>query len=304
MDDYIDKVAVPQVRELLTNYGKDTPAVVWWDTPTDMNHERAAKIEAVVHELRPDLILNNRLGGGYKGDTETPEQHIPPQGYPGRDWETCMTMNGTWGFKKNDTNWKSTETLIRNLCDIASKHGNYLLNVGPTSEGLIPEASVERLHEVGEWMKVNGEAIYGTGPTPFGPEAGAFSDTEKEKDGKPKFVSTWNWRCTTKSGKLFVEIFAWPKDGRFVLPGLESKVTKAYLLADAAHVPLTVTAGGGRPERGAARESAGGGGVRVVRGDRGPGGQGGGGSLERVANGGAFRFVHRFASELRGRIGR
>ena len=140
MDDYIDKVAVPQVRELLTNYGKDTPAVLWWDTPIDMNKERAAKLEAVVHELRPDLILNNRLGGGYKGDTETPEQFIPPQGYPGRDWETCMTMNGTWGFKSDDNNWKSTETLIRNLCDIASKGGNYLLNVGPTSEGLIPEA--------------------------------------------------------------------------------------------------------------------------------------------------------------------
>ena len=248
MDDYIDKIAVPQVRELLTNYGKDTPAVLWWDTPVDMNHERAAKLDAVVRELRPDLIMNNRLGGGFHGDTDTPEQHIPPQGYPdGRDWETCMTMNGTWGFKKNDTNWKSTEMLLRNLIDIASKHGNYLLNVGPTSEGLIPEASIERLHQMGEWMKVNGEAIYGTGATPFGEEAGAYSDTEKEKDGKPKFVPTWGWRCTTLPDKLFIHLFQWPKDGRFVLPGLESKVTKAYLLADPAHTPLTVTAGENGP---------------------------------------------------------
>ncbi|MCX6905698.1 MAG: alpha-L-fucosidase [Verrucomicrobia bacterium] len=154
MDDYIDKTAVPQVREILTNYGRDIPAVLWWDTPRDMNPERAAKLAKVVKELRPDIITNNRLGGGFSGDTETPEQRIPPAGYPGRDWETCMTMNGTWGFKRDDNNWKSTETLIRNLCDIASKGGNYLLNVGPTSEGLIPQPSVERLREVGAWMKV------------------------------------------------------------------------------------------------------------------------------------------------------
>ena len=217
MDEYIDQTAVPQVRELLTNYGKDIPAVIWWDTPTDMNKERADKIHRVVETLRPDLITNNRLGGGYQGDTETPEQHIPAQGYPGRDWETCMTMNNTWGFKKDDNNWKSTETLIRNLCDIASKGGNYLLNVGPTSEGLIPAPSIERLAQVGEWMKVNGEAIYGTGPTAFGAEAGKFSDTEKEKDGKPKFIQSWEWRCTTAPGKLYLEILQWPKDAAFPL---------------------------------------------------------------------------------------
>ena len=115
-----------------------------------------------------------------------------------------MTMNGTWGFKRDDNNWKSTETLIRNLCDIASKGGNYLLNVGPTSEGLIPQPSLDRLAEVGKWMKVNGEAIYGTGPTPFGAEAGNFSDTEKDKNGKPKFIPSWDWRATTnrKLGEL------------------------------------------------------------------------------------------------------
>ena len=136
MDDYIDKVAVPQVREILTHYG-EFPAVLWWDTPTDMNKERAEKLLPLL-KLKPGIIHNNRLGGGYKGDTETPEQFIPATGYPGRDWETCMTMNDTWGFKSYDHNWKSTETLIRNLVDIASKGGNYLLNVGPTSEGLIP----------------------------------------------------------------------------------------------------------------------------------------------------------------------
>jgi alpha-L-fucosidase len=156
MDDYIDKVAVPQVKEILSHYG-EFPAVLWWDTPVNMNTNRARKLYAAVQALKPHIILNNRLGGGYKGDTETPEQFIPASGFPGRDWETCMTMNGTWGFKSDDHNWKSTETIIRNLCDIASKGGNYLLNVGPTSTGLIPQPSLERLAQVGAWMKVNGK---------------------------------------------------------------------------------------------------------------------------------------------------
>jgi alpha-L-fucosidase len=231
MDDYIDKVAVPQVKEICSNYG-EFPAVLWWDTPHDMNSERAQKLYDAVHALRPNIILNNRLGGGFKGDTETPEQHIPAQGYPGRDWETCMTINGTWGYKRDDTHWKSTETLIRNLCDIASKGGNYLLNVGPTSEGLIPQPEVERLQAVGQWTKVNGEAVYGAGATPFGAEAGKFSETEKDKKGNPQFIASWEWRATTKPGKIYAHIFKWPAQGKFQLAGLQSKVTKAYLLAD------------------------------------------------------------------------
>jgi len=230
MDDYIDKIAVPQVKEILSNYG-EFPAVLWWDTSCDMNYERAKKLYDVVQQLRPYIIMNNRLGGGFKGDTETPEQHIPAQGFPGRDWETCMTMNDTWGFKRDDNKWKSTETLIRNVCDIASKGGNYLLNVGPTSEGLIPQPSIERLAEVGKWMKVNGEAIYGSGPTPFGAEAGALSETEKDKAGKPKFIPAWNWRATTKPGKIYVHLFNWPTTGKFELPAVNGKITKAYLLA-------------------------------------------------------------------------
>jgi alpha-L-fucosidase len=246
MDDYLDTTVVPQVREILGNYG-EFPAVLWWDTPTGMNPARAQKLYDLAKALKPDIIMNNRLLGGsvtntfaeaLKGDTQTPEQFIPPQGYPGKDWETCMTMNDTWGFKRNDTNWKSTETLIHNLCDIASKGGNYLLNVGPTSEGLIPQASVERLAAVGKWMKVNGEAIYATGPTAFGAEAGKFSDTEKDAGGKPKFIPANEWRCTTKPGKIYTMIFKWPADGKFTLPGLQSKVRKAWLLADPAKAAL------------------------------------------------------------------
>ena len=231
MDDYIDNVAVPQVKEICSNYG-EFPAVIWWDTPKDMNTNRARKLYDAIQSLKPNVIMNNRLGGGFRGDTETPEQKIPTKGFPGRDWETCMTMNNTWGFKRDDDHWKSTEVLIRNLCDIASKGGNYLLNVGPTSEGLIPQPSLERLAEVGAWMKVNGEAIYGSSATVFGGELGV---AVKAKDGygSDTTVSSANdWRCTTKPGKIYLIIFKWPTDGKFVLPGLQSKITKAYLLAD------------------------------------------------------------------------
>jgi alpha-L-fucosidase len=240
MDDYIDKTAIPQVTEILSNYGPDTPAVVWWDTPIDMNKERASKIDAVIQKLRPGLIQNNRLGGGIKGDTETPEQHIPPQGYPGRDWETCMTLNDTWGFKKDDQNWKPLQTIIRNLCDIASKGGNYLLNVGPDSHGEIPTESVKRLADVGSWMKVNGDAIYGTTSTPFGEELGKETLSEDGYGKKRPTSSGTVWRATQKPGHVYLIIFQWPDNGTFTVPTVKEKLTGARLLADSS-AKLTLT---------------------------------------------------------------
>ena len=210
-DEYLHAVAIPQIRELLINI---KPAIFWWDMPSgNMTPERARLLNDLL-ALQPGIITNNRLGGGYHGDTETPEGHIPASGYPDeRRWETCMTMNKTWGYKSTDHNYKSVQELIRNLVDIASKGGNYLLNIGPTATGEVPPPQVERLLAVGRWMKINGESIYATTANPL-----------------PKAPS-WG-RITRKPGKLFLHVFDWPKNGKLSI-GIGNEIGKAYLLADA-----------------------------------------------------------------------
>jgi alpha-L-fucosidase len=213
MAQYIDKVAVPQVKELLTNYGD--VAVIWWDTPTAMTDEFAQKLQDVL-KLQPNIITNDRLKRpNFAGDYKTPEQKIPNLSeLDGKDWETCMTMNGTWGYKSYDHKWKTPETLIHNLIDIASKGGNYLLNVGPTAEGEFPQESITTLKKMGEWMKVNGEAIYATKASPLQP-------------------LSWG-RCTSKpEGKntiLYFSVFNWPADGKLTIPGLKNEIIGAKML--------------------------------------------------------------------------
>lgn len=241
--EYLQVKGIPQIRELLANY-EEFPAILWFDTPTsDMTPKLAGEIVKVLNDY-PKLIWNNRLGGGYKGDTETPEQYIPPQGFPGRDWEACMTMNETWGYKQNDTNFKSAGTLLRNLIDIASKGGNYLLNIGPMATGEVPAPEVERLEEMGKWLTVNGESIYDTEATLFGAEAGEFSTTEKDKNGQPQFLPSWKWRSTTSADKIYIHLLEWPGP-IFHLNDLPREVTSAYLLADPTHKPLNVARSGG-----------------------------------------------------------
>jgi alpha-L-fucosidase len=220
---YIDDVAVPQVKEILTNYGEI--AVLWWDTPTDMTDDAANKLQALL-ALQPNIITNDRLKRpNFPGDHKTPEQRIPNlKDLDGTDWETCMTMNGTWGYKSYDHNYKSAETLIRNLCDIASKGGNFLLNVGPTAEGEFPVESIELLRKMGDWMKVNGEAIYGSKASPWG-------------------LFDWG-RCTSKVTKngtsLYFSVFNWPKDGKLTIPGFKNKVVAAKLIATGAAVKTSL----------------------------------------------------------------
>jgi alpha-L-fucosidase len=215
MSQYIDEVAVPQVKELLTNYGD--VAVLWWDTPTGMTDEYAEKINALL-KMQPNIITNDRLKRpNFPGDYKTPEQRIPNLNeLDGKDWETCMTMNETWGYKSYANNWKTPETLIRNLMDIASKGGNYLLNVGPKADGTFPQESVDILKHMGAWMKVNGEAVYGTRASPFG-------------------LFPWG-RCTRKekgnNTVLYFSVFEWPKDGKVSIPGLKNEIVSATLLAN------------------------------------------------------------------------
>ena len=171
--DYYENYLKPQLKELIENYD---PEIMWFDGEwvKVYTHEQGQDLYQYVRSLKPDILINNRVDKGrksmqgmnkddmqYAGDFGTPEQEIL-EGTSSMDWESCMTMNDTWGFKKNDDNWKSTELLVHNLVDVAAKGGNYLLNIGPKADGTIPQPSVERLKAIGEWLTINGEAIYGT----------------------------------------------------------------------------------------------------------------------------------------------
>jgi len=227
MSQYIDEVAVPQIKELLTGYGD--VAVLWWDTPTGMTDAYAEKINALL-KLQPNIITNDRLKRpNFPGDYKTPEQRIPNLNeLDGKDWETCMTMNETWGYKSYADKWKSTETLIRNLVDIASKGGNYLLNVGPKADGTFPQESVDLLKGMGKWMKINGEAVYNTKASPFG-------------------LFAWG-RCTKKelagNSILYFSVFDWPADGKLTIPGLKNEIISAKLLAGNTVLKTAATAEG------------------------------------------------------------
>lgn len=216
---YFERKVKPQVRELLTRYGPI--AVMWFDTPEKVSRSQSQELVAMIHRLQPECIVNSRVGNRL-GDYGVQEQKIPDQTDP-KPWETCMTLNGHWGYHKMDNNWKSAEALVRNLVDVASKGGNFLLNVGPTGQGLIPAPSVARLGEVGDWMRVNGEAIYGTTASPL----------EKVPWG----------RCTRKStaGRttLYLHIFDWPANGKLVVPRVRNSVAAARLLATGVRIAAT-----------------------------------------------------------------
>ena len=225
-DTYLARIALPQVREILDRY---RPDVIWWDTPGAVM--TPARAQPFVEEIRsrPNLISNDRLGGGFAGDTMTPEQHIPPRGYPGQMFEVCMTMNDTWGFKAQDQNWKSTRQLLGHLSDIASKGGNFLLNLGPTAAGEIPAPSVDRLREIGRWMKTNGEAIHGTLASPF-PRRLSWGRVTRRPQGAGEV--------------LYLHVWEIPSDGVLLLPRLADEPVRAQALGSSGSVSVRKTPAG------------------------------------------------------------
>ncbi|MFW5836265.1 MAG: alpha-L-fucosidase, partial [bacterium] len=186
---YVYDYVIPQLRELLTQYGP--VGLIWFDTPKGITRDQSQDLLDAVHELQPDCLVCGRLGNGL-GDYASAGDNTIPGSRVELDWETPATMNDTWGFKANDSNWKSSEDLTRKLIDIASKGGNYLLNVGPTAEGVIPEPSVKRLAEMGAWLDTNGESIYGS-------KAGPLQGL------------TWG-RTTAKGSTVYLHVFDWPSD--------------------------------------------------------------------------------------------
>jgi alpha-L-fucosidase len=204
---YLDDVVKPNLRELLTNYGPI--GLIWFDTPVAINKEQSESLRDLVHELQPECLVSGRVGHDV-GDYGSLGDNEHPAGTVEGAWETPATLNDTWGFKADDDRWKSLEYLLELLVNCASKGVNYLLNVGPTAEGVIPKPSADLLRQLGAWLDRNGEAIYGSvaGPFPTDPDWG---------------------RVTRKGDTIYLLIKKW-QTGELKLPGLKNDIRAARVL--------------------------------------------------------------------------
>ena len=207
-EDYFYKKCLPQVKEICTNYGPID--FVWFDTPGDIKKELIVKLEKTVRELQPMAMVCSRIGHGM-GDYESKgDMEVPPRNIQGL-WETCDTNNDSWSYAWYDTNFKSPKELLNRLVSTVGRGGTYLLNVGPTGEGKIPEIASRFLAETGEWIKKYPQVIYKAGSSPWG------------------YAMPWG-DITTSGNSAFLTVFEWPEDGNLYLPGLRTKITEAKLL--------------------------------------------------------------------------
>ena len=209
---YFAGKVIPQLRELLTGYGP--LGLIWFDhgiyTP-----EQAQRIAGLVHKLQPACLVNGRVGSygqELMGDYQSLTDHGLPAGGMQEYFEALQTVNDSWGYNKFDTNWKPARVLVQQLVDAVSKGGDYLLDVGPTGTGVIPQAAADTLKRVGGWLAQNGESIYGASAGPF-------------------LELPWG-RSTVVGDKLYLHVFEWPRDSVLPVPGLKSEVKRAYLLSD------------------------------------------------------------------------
>ena len=218
------------IRELMTNYGKID--ILWYDVDWPLTPEgwESERMNQMVFELQPEIIVNNR--NGLDGDFSTPEQHIQAA-KAGRAWETCMTLNDSWGYNRGDDSWKTPKTIVSNLATCASGGGNYLLNIGPKPDGSVPEESVEILDTVGKWLDTNGKAIYETERGSF---AGNPPNANFTRNGNTLYIHEKYWPGVTPAAQ-WLSFF---QPGVVVaIGGLKAKVKSARLLKTGQNVAFS-----------------------------------------------------------------
>jgi alpha-L-fucosidase len=189
-----------------------------------------------VRSLQPNTLIDGRLGAA--GDYVSTGDNVIPGEVRTEAWEVPATLNHTWGYRADDHDWKAPGDVIFKLVDVVSKGGNYLLNVGPMATGEIPAPAQDALRHAGTWLRVNGEAVYGARPTPFGEELGEPSAKgTKDLRGRPLFLSRNEYRVTAKPGRLYFTFFEGPRVP-FVIPRMQNAVKRAFRLSDGVPVEL------------------------------------------------------------------